>query len=127
MDKELDYEVDENGCWIFAGCKDRSGYGIIKYQNKSYKAHRFAYIQSGKPLRDEQVVMHLCDNPSCIRVDHLRAATQRENLEDMRAKGRGRGQEVVQYCKNNHKLNRVNSYRFNNRTVCRLCKIRNMQ
>lgn len=34
------------------------------------------------------VVMHLCDNPPCYRLDHLRLGTDAENMNDARSKGR---------------------------------------
>ena len=37
-----------------------------------------------------EVVMHVCDNPSCVRPDHLKAGTYKENTADMFAKGRFR-------------------------------------
>jgi len=36
------------------------------------------------------VVMHLCDNPPCVNVEHLRLGTQGENMADARAKGRAK-------------------------------------
>lgn len=37
-----------------------------------------------------KVVMHLCDNPPCYRLGHLRVVTQADNARDMWAKGRAR-------------------------------------
>ena len=39
---------------------------------------------------DGLAVMHLCDNPPCVNVDHLRLGTQADNNADREAKGRGR-------------------------------------
>lgn len=39
-------------------------------------------------IPDKMVVMHICDNRWCINPDHLRIATQSENLKDMYNKGR---------------------------------------
>lgn len=43
------------------------------------------------PIRDGLYVLHKCDNRLCVRVDHLFLGTQKENLADMRSKGRSRG------------------------------------
>jgi len=34
------------------------------------------------------VVMHKCDNPPCVRPDHLAVGTQAENIRDCKRKGR---------------------------------------
>jgi len=51
-------------------------------------AHRFAYEAEHGPLPDGVAVMHDCDTPACVRVAHLRAATQAWNLFERSAKGR---------------------------------------
>lgn len=41
------------------------------------------------PLPEGAVVMHLeCDEPSCVRPDHLVLGTNAKNIQDMVAKGR---------------------------------------
>lgn len=66
------------------------GYGqsyALGRRNKR-QAHRLAWEQVHGPIPDGLVVMHLCDNPPCVNVDHLRLGTQSENMRDCSAKGR---------------------------------------
>lgn len=45
-------------------------------------------IANGKELRDEECVLHSCDNGSCVNPEHLRVGTQVENMLEAVAKGR---------------------------------------
>lgn len=74
---------DEN-CVIWPFAKNKSGYGITKRQY----AHRVAFVKFHGEIPDGMVVMHSCDNPSCVNPAHLRAGSQKENLEDRRNKNR---------------------------------------
>lgn len=76
-----------DGCWLWQGARYRDGYGAFK-SGVMVRAHRYAYEQRVGPISVGQVVMHLCDNPLCVRPDHLRAATQLDNMADCKAKGR---------------------------------------
>lgn len=77
-------------CLIWSASKLGPHYGGVKFAGKMRRAHRVSYeLHFGAiPLR--MVVMHRCDNPLCIRPEHLRLGTQAENVADMWAKGRQR-------------------------------------
>lgn len=81
-------EKTENGCWTWRASKSNQGYGYVRVNGKTYKAHRIAYeIAYGRPP-DDLLVCHYCDNPSCVRPDHLWIGTNRDNTLDRHRKGR---------------------------------------
>lgn len=79
------YEI--NGCWIWNGSLVR-GYGSARIDGKTRRVHRVMYEIVNGPIPKGKVIMHTCDNPSCINPDHLRCGTQLENIRDCILKGR---------------------------------------
>ena len=81
--------IKTGNCWIWKGDKNYSNYGIIfVIKNRWIKAHRYSYqIHFGK-IPDKMNICHHCDNPSCVRPDHLFLGTQKDNLRDAGRKGR---------------------------------------
>ena len=79
-----------NGCWLWVGTvlPGSHPYGRFTQRSKTTLAHRWAYESVNGAIPDGLVVMHTCDNPRCVRPDHLRVGTQKENVRDMWAKGR---------------------------------------
>jgi transposase-like protein len=78
-------KIIENGCWEWQGPLQTNGYG----QFLSYRAHRISYsIYKGDP--GDLLVCHSCDYRKCVRPDHLFLGTWKDNMDDMRAKGRAR-------------------------------------
>lgn len=75
------------GCWIWVACKGNKGYGGIR-AGKEQRAHRVAYILTYGDIDDNLCVLHRCDNPSCVRPDHLFLGTQQQNIEDCVSKKR---------------------------------------
>ena len=53
-------------------------------------AHRFRWQLSNGPIPEGKRVLHRCDRPSRVRVDHLFLGSQADNVQDMMQKGRGR-------------------------------------
>lgn len=78
-----------NGCWEWTGHRHYKGYGVFKApSSKLLKAHRFSWELERGPIPDGLCVLHCCDNPPCVRPDHLWLGTNAENMADMVAKGR---------------------------------------
>lgn len=82
-----------NFCWNWSGCKDELGYGRIHYKNNIGRrpyigTHRASWIVFNGDIPDGLLVLHKCDNPSCINPDHLFLGTNRDNCNDKMKKGR---------------------------------------
>lgn len=68
-------------CWIWIGCKDNEGYGRFYIHHDSYiRANRYALIIKNGYIK--QWALHHCDNPSCVRLDHLYDGDQKDNTRD---------------------------------------------
>lgn len=85
--------VDKSGdCWEWHASKNPRGYGqfsaTVDGRLRNMRAHRLAYIWAGNDLKDDDLLCHTCDNPSCVNPDHLFVGTHQDNMADKTAKDR---------------------------------------
>jgi len=78
-----------NGCWEWTAHRNMNGYGTFRLEGRTCLAHRAAWELAYGPIPDGIRVLHHCDNPSCVRPDHLFLGTQDDNIRDREEKGRG--------------------------------------
>jgi hypothetical protein len=80
-------------CWLWTGRVNKKGYGVFDRreagERRSYArlAHRIAWELTHGPILNLSV-LHRCDNPPCVRPDHLFLGTNDDNMKDASSKGR---------------------------------------
>ena len=77
-----------DGCWLWVGYLNIRGKGVVYLNGKSIYASRFSYLIHKGEFPKKLYVCHTCDNPKCVRPDHLFLGTQVDNMLDMKLKGR---------------------------------------
>ncbi len=76
------------GCWEWTGLQDGYGYGSIYYLGYMQKASRVSWQLTYGAIPENTMVCHVCDNPLCVRPDHLFLGDHVTNAQDMASKGR---------------------------------------
>src|SRR5262245_26567734 len=59
------------GCWHWTGGRSANGYGRVSVKGKNRGAHRVAWELTYGPIPNGLFICHRCDNPRCVRPDHL--------------------------------------------------------
>ncbi len=77
-----------DGCWEWTGWT-RESYGRIKTGGGAFQtAHRVSWELHNGAIPPGLFVLHKCDNPKCVRPDHLFMGTKADNNHDRHSKGR---------------------------------------
>ena len=80
--------IPEHPCYEWIRAKNARGYGEIRHMGKRLLAHRAAWLVKYGKLPEDLCLCHKCDNPGCVRVEHLFLGSIADNNADMRQKGR---------------------------------------
>jgi hypothetical protein len=76
------------GCWLWEACVNSWGYGQFKLNGKQKQAQRVSWMLNFGPIPEGMEVLHKCDNPPCVRPDHLFLGSQDDNMKDKNYKNR---------------------------------------
>lgn len=84
-------------CWLWTGANNGESetrkwpYGLIgkgRQDGGNLKAHHVSWELHYGPVPTNMIVIHQCDFTLCVRPDHLRIGTLKDNTQDMLAKNR---------------------------------------
>lgn len=102
-------KVDKQGpfviasrCWVWVSGKySKTGYGQFSFGGRvsgGVLSHRHSMVlYLGRPLKQNEHVLHRCDNRICVRPSHLFIGTEKDNKKDMVRKGRSaKGEQIKQ-------------------------------
>jgi hypothetical protein len=117
-----------DGCWEWTARRYPRGYGAydlprpLKMQRRPVPAHRVAYALFYGVEPGGLWVLHRCDNPPCVRPDHLFLGTHADNMADMYAKKRDKNSKKT-HCPQGHPYAGDNLYVTPaGGRICRACK-----
>lgn len=105
-------------CWEWTGQKSK-GYGFYLLTFGERAAHRISFVREyGRKIQKGNHICHRCDNPSCVRPDHLFEGTPYDNHLDCIAKGRAKtasfiNGKIVPHSRKKHIVLRSHFYTLN--------------
>jgi len=82
-------KLSDSECWEWQGSRSSKGYGKLPYGSEQ-QAHRVSYIIFKGEIPDKMMVLHHCDNPSCVNPSHLYLGDNQQNMIDMISRGRAK-------------------------------------
>lgn len=69
-------------CWVWTGSNNGKGYGRLYYEGRMQYAYRLSYSWFVGEIGEGLEIDHKCHNRSCVRPDHLRPVTHRQNHQN---------------------------------------------
>ena len=123
---------EASGCFLWTAAIDFHGYGVFYCQGKMLRAHKVIYEHLYGPVKDGNILHHLCRVRHCVNPEHLSQIGIWEHyLTYKLPKGTDHWNGGKIHCSNNHLYTpdtlRIETDKYGQiRRRCRLCdKIKN--
>ncbi len=109
------------GCWEWTACRNRHGYGQVKWEGQMKLAYNVIYRLLVGPVEDGKQLHHKCENPGCCNPGHLEQRTPKEHshLHPMAPLMKELGQRRV--CPRGHKYTLDNTMERTGGRRCLTC------
>ena len=73
----------ETGCWEWNIANRNGRYGQLTIGKRHIGTHVYALEHAiGRPLKENMIVRHMCNNSLCCNPEHLKEGTYVENMKD---------------------------------------------
>jgi hypothetical protein len=94
---QTQYDENENGCWIWRNSTWATGYGKVRWGDKTTRVHRLYWLLSGRTISDG---LELCHGPGCSKAcynpEHLVADLHSKNMLDRHRDGTMRNAKLTE-------------------------------
>lgn len=114
-------DFSDDGCWEWRGCRSWWGYGLFRLDGKMAAAHRVAYQRVIGAIPEGLEIDHICERRACVRPDHLRPLTHRENMcRSQTAPSAINARKT--HCVHGHEFTVATTRVHDGRRICRTCR-----
>ena len=116
------YVHKTENCWFWVGSCNSDGYGSLKVNGFSEKAHVLSYKMHFGSINGAHV-LHRCDIPQCVRPEHLYLGTHGDNMRDRATAGTMGHLVFKTHCPQGHEYTLENTFVWarNGNRACRAC------
>lgn len=132
-DRLSKYSTSVGDCIEWSGHRNKDGYGVMRLRpadsptgtRTMVGAHRVSFFISTGVWAEE--TCHTCDNPACIRIEHLYAGDRASNMRDRLARGnhpmaaRTHCAQGHLFSEENTRYTKPNTSHPNGQRVCKIC------
>ena len=108
-----------DGCWEWTAHKLFNGYGRFSINKKPDYSHRVSWLIAHGEYPTGKHVLHTCDNPGCVRPDHLVLGTMGDNMADRDSKHRQYTKKKL-HCRHGKPFSYRGRYRI--AKTCKVCE-----
>jgi len=81
---KVDKSAGPDGCWPWTGYVNEKGYGQCRFDGKKAGSHRIAWELTHHESLGSREIDHRCHTRACVNPSHLRIATRKQQMENLR-------------------------------------------